>query len=505
MSETIKRVLIANRGEIAVRIARACREMGFGVVAVASEADLHSFHARSADEVVCIGPAPSSESYLRGDEIIRVAKERGCQAIHPGYGFLSQSADFADAVKAAGLIFVGPSGDAMRLMGDKTAARATMMEAGVPVVPGYQGTGEESGAELSAHAEKVGFPLLIKAAAGGGGKGMRIVRRAEDFQASLDAARHEAKSAFGDDRVFLERYIERAHHVEIQVIADSQGNTVHLFERECSAQRRYQKIVEESPSPLLSPAKRAEMGATAVAAAKACGYENAGTVEFLYAPEDESFYFLEMNTRLQVEHPVTELVTGLDIVLTQLLVSQGEPLPFTQDELTQVGHAIECRIYAEDPAAGFAPSTGRVHRFVQPSGPGVRVDAGVESGDVVSVYYDPMVAKLIVHAPDRASAIRRMLLALGDTAVLGIETNLGFLKAILDLDDFHAGRIDTAYVQRELDGWTPPPTQLSVAHLIGAALADSLSRGLDEADSSGGDGDRFSPWSKMDGFRIGEG
>ena len=499
----IQKVLIANRGEIAVRIARACRELGVTSVAVASDADRCAFHTRVADEVVEIGPAPANESYLRGDHVIEVAKARGCDAIHPGYGFLSQSAEFADAVAAAGLIFVGPSGDAMRLMGDKTAARATMEAAGVPVVPGFQGSGNETVEHLADEAAAVGFPLLVKAAAGGGGKGMRIVRTADDLEDALGSARREAESAFGDGRLFLERYVEDAHHVEFQVLADSHGTVMHLFERECSVQRRYQKIIEESPAPLLDDALRGEMARTAVAAATACGYENAGTIEFLVSAADRSFYFLEMNTRLQVEHPVTEWVTGVDLVVEQIRVAAGEPISFKQDELTQRGHAIECRIYAEDPEAGFAPSTGDLHLVHFPLGPGVRVDAGVETGDAVSVYYDPMIAKLIVHADDRDDALRKMRSVLAESAVLGVQHNLAFLQDVLNHPKFVAGEATTTFVDRELTGWKAPEPADKTDALIVAAIFDALDRAVAPSGAEAADTDQFSPWARRDGFRLG--
>jgi acetyl-CoA carboxylase biotin carboxylase subunit len=493
----IRKLLIANRGEIAVRIARACDELGIATVGVASEADRAACHTRSVGEVVEIGPAPARESYLRGERIIAAALERGCDAVHPGYGFLSQSADFADAVERAGLVWVGPPGAAIRLMGDKTAARRAMAAAGVPVVPG------SAGEDLAREAGRVGFPLLVKAAAGGGGKGMRIVREAGELADALESARREAEKAFGDGRLFLERYVEDARHVEIQVLADAQGACVHLFERDCSIQRRYQKLVEESPSPMLDPALRARMGEAAVAATRAAGYVNAGTIEFLVG-KDLSFYFLEMNTRLQVEHPVTEMVTGVDLVEAQIRIAGGAPLWFGQADLAQRGHAIECRVNAEDPAADFAPSTGKVLLARFPRGPGVRVDAGVETGDEVPIHYDPLMAKIIVHAATRDAAIRRMERALARTAILGVATSIPFLRAVLAHPVFRAGEATTAFIGREIAGLRPagaPPDDA----LVVMALAELLAA---DRRGNGGPGETgpaaaFDPWARADGFRPG--
>jgi acetyl-CoA carboxylase biotin carboxylase subunit len=510
----IRKVLIANRGEIAVRIARACREMGIATVAVASDADATALHTRVADEVVLIGAAPAAESYLRGERIIEVARATGCDAIHPAYGFLSQNAAFAEAVEAAGIAFVGPPPSAMRLMGDKGAARASMIAAGVPVVPGYQGTGHEDLATLVAEARKVGFPLLVKALAGGGGKGMRLVEGGgadpdAELAEAIESARREAVKSFGDGRLFIERYVQSAHHVEVQILADAHGTVLHLCERECSIQRRYQKIIEESPSPLLDAALREQVCSTAVAAARACGYVNAGTVEMLVSAADRSFFFLEMNTRLQVEHPVTELVTGIDIVKAQLRVAMGEPLWFAQSDVAQRGHAMEARLYAEDPENGFAPSTGTAALVHLPTGPGVRVDSGLESGDAVSVYYDPMVAKVLVYADDRAGAIARLDAALRDTVVLGIRTNVEFLRSVLAEDAFVRGAATTAFVESEMADWAPAPAGDLNDELIAAAVVEWLeardARGGGGGGGAGADGagDVFSPWARADGFRIG--
>ncbi len=498
------KLLVANRGEIAVRIIRACQELGIRTVAVYSEADAHALHTLLADEAYPIGPPPPTESYLRGDRLVEVALATGCEAVHPGYGFLAENAAFAEAVEAAGLTFVGPPAEAIRLMGDKVAARALMARAGVPVVPGYDGEGEVE-AFLEA-ARALGYPVLVKAAGGGGGRGMRVVASEADLPAALEAARREARSAFGNGRVYLEKFLERPRHVEFQVLADRHGHVVHLFERECSVQRRHQKIIEESPSPLLDEELRRRMGEAAVAAAHAVGYVNAGTVEFLVDAE-RRFYFLEMNTRLQVEHPVTELVVGVDLVKAQLAVAAGEPLPFAQEELSQRGHAIECRIYAEDPARGFLPATGRVARAVEPAGPWVRVDAGITTGDEITYYYDPLIAKLIVWGESRDDALRRMAWALDRYILLGVTTNIAFLREVVRHPAFRRGEVTTDFVARHFAGWQPPQEEVPDEVLIAAALADQLG-GASPADdhhpaNSTGAGDPFSPWAVADSFRPG--
>ncbi len=497
---TLRRVLIANRGEIAVRVARALAERGIESVAVASDVDAGACHVRAADRVVAIGGAKPGESYLRGDVIIAAAKSTGCDAIHPGYGFLSQNATFADAVEAAGIAFIGPGGAAMRLMGDKSAARRAMAAAGVPVVPGFEGNGDESAAVLAKEADRVGFPLLVKASAGGGGRGMRIVRERGALAEALAGARREAEQAFGDGRVFLERFVENARHVEIQVIADARGNCVHLLERECSIQRRYQKIVEESPSPVVDDALRERMGKAAVDAARACGYRNAGTIEFLVAP-DRSFFFLEMNTRLQVEHPVTELVTGIDLVHAQLAVAEGSDLPWRQDAIRGRGHAIECRVNAEDPVADFAPSIGRIHRATWPRLPGVRVDAGYETGDEISRHYDGLIAKVIVHAADRPAAIARMQSALARTAVLGVATNVEYVRAILAHPVFAAGGATTAFIPEHMGGFAAARPSATADEIIALALAEWHATAKPAA--GGHRVERHDPWGARDGFRTG--
>jgi len=499
-----RKILIANRGEIAVRILRVCRELGVQAVAVYSEADRTALHVRLADEAACIGPAAARESYLNSERILQAAKESGAEAIHPGYGFLAENAAFADAVQAAGLVFIGPPPEAIRKMGDKAAARERMQAAGVPVVPGYQG-GDDARA-LQIEAERIGYPVLVKAAAGGGGKGMRVARRPEELPDALDAARREALHAFGDARLIIEHYVANAHHIEFQVLGDQHGNLVHVFERECSVQRRHQKIIEETPSPLLDAGLRADMGAAAVAAAKAVGYTNAGTVEFIVDPKTRQFYFLEMHTRLQVEHPITELAAGLDLAQWQIRIAAGARLAFTQSDLHQRGHAIECRLYAEDPANNFLPATGLLLRFIQPQGPGVRVDSGVTSGDEITIHYDPLIAKLIVHAEDRPAAIRKMRAALRETVLLGVTANAQFLQDVLVHPDFSAGRVHTTWIEATFDGWQPPfcalpPEVLAAAALTQFAAAPGAGGAADGAPP--GD-DPFSPWKAGNNYRMGE-
>jgi 3-methylcrotonyl-CoA carboxylase alpha subunit len=493
------KILIANRGEIAIRIIRACRELGIVAVAVYSDADRRALHVREADEAYTVGPAPAAESYLNVDRIIEVARRCGAQAIHPGYGFLSERAHFARACTAAGLVFIGPSAEAIELMGSKIAAKRLAEAAGVPTSAGYMGD-DQRPARLREEAQRAGFPLLIKASAGGGGKGMRTVRDLAEFDAALEGAQREARAAFGDDAVFLERLIERPRHVEIQVLADTHGGCVHLFERECSIQRRHQKIVEESPSPALSPELRAEMGAAAVRLAQSAGYHNAGTMEFML-DEAGHYYFLEMNTRLQVEHPVTELVAGVDLVQLQIAIAAGERLPFGQADLRQRGHAIEVRVYAEDPHS-FLPSTGRVALFSPPAGPGIRNDAGLASGDEVTVHYDPMLAKLVVWAPDRPAAIARLRRALDDFAVLGVTTNLSLLRGIAANADFAAGATRTDFLAvtglANADFATSqPPAEV----LAAAAIADH-GQGTPGGGRSATDPWQAGPWRLTPGVQL---
>jgi len=442
-----RKVLIANRGEIAVRIAGTLQQMGITAVAIYSEPDARALHVRAADEAYALGGKTSAESYLRIEKIIEIARARGIDAIHPGYGFLSENEDFAQACADAGITFIGPSPQVIREMGDKIVAKEKFVAAGVPVVPGWSGSLDAGVDSIRPHAQKIGYPVLIKAAAGGGGKGMRVVRSEKDLASSLEVAQREARAAFGDGRIFLEKYIDRPRHIEFQIFGDTRGNVVHLFERECSIQRRHQKIIEESPSPAMTPELRKKMGDAAVRAAKAIGYTNAGTVEFML-DEAGQFYFLEVNTRLQVEHPVTEMITQHDLVRAQVLVAAGEELPFSQDELARHGHAIECRIYAEDAQRGFLPSTGTLAHYVPPIGANIRVDSGVGEGSEVSSYYDPMLAKLIVWGSDRAEAITKMDWALSHYVVLGVTTSIPFLRAVISHPEFAAGRLHTQFLEQ---------------------------------------------------------
>jgi len=469
------KVLVANRGEIAVRVMRTLRDLGISPVAIYSEADRHALHVRAADAAVCVGPEASSQSYLVADAVLDAARRTGASAIHPGYGFLSENADFARRVGASGLTWIGPPPDAISMMGDKLTARATVEAAGVPTVPGGSGAITDTGDALEV-ARAVGFPVMLKASAGGGGKGMRLVHTEAEFGASLDAARREAAGAFGDDAVYVEKFITEPHHVEIQVLCDAHGGAVYIGERECSVQRRHQKVVEECPSPFIDEPLRRRMGEVAVAAARACGYVGAGTVEFLVGG-DRGFYFLEMNTRLQVEHPVTELVYGVDLVEQQLRVAAGERLGFRQEELVPRGHAIECRLYAEDPET-FLPSPGRVTGVRWPGGPGVRVDAGIDGHSVVGMAYDPMVAKVCTWGRDRAQAIRRMRRALDETVILGITTNVPLHHRVLAHPDFVAGRYDTGLLGTELPapasadaGWREAVTAAVAIQRLEADLA----------------------------------
>ncbi len=468
----IRKILVANRGEIAVRIMHTARQLGILTVAVYSEADAQALHVRTADEAVGIGPPEPSQSYLNGEKIIRAALERGADAIHPGYGFLSENADFARAVTAAGLTFIGPPAAAITLMGDKLAARRLARKMGVNVLSGTDAPVRDAEAARSV-AEQIGFPVLLKAAAGGGGKGMRIVRAAKDLPEHLERAQSEARSAFGDDAVFIEKYLESPHHIEIQIFRDAHGQGVYLFERECSIQRRHQKVIEEAPSPLMTPQLRREMGAAALRLAEACNYVGAGTVEFL-VDDDRNYYFLEMNTRLQVEHPVTEMITGQDLVAWQIAVAEGKPLPLRQEDLSIKGHAIELRVYAEDPAEGFFPSTGRLFRYAMPRMPYVRVDTGVETGDEVSRYYDPLLAKLIVWGRSRAEALRRMKAAIDAYEVGGVRTTLPFGLFVMNHPAFVEGRYNTHFVESHFRPEALPAWPESVERAA-VALAHHLS------------------------------
>jgi len=462
-----KKILVANRGEIAVRVIRACRDMGIRSVAVFSEADRAALHVLMADEAWPIGGAPARESYLAVERIMQAVRRSGAEAVHPGYGFLAENAAFARACEDAGIAFIGPPSRAMERMGEKTSARRLATEAGVPVVPGS--LEPLAGAAVRAEAERLGFPVMLKAAAGGGGKGLRLVPSLAGLDAAVERAQSEALSAFGDGRVYVEKALARPRHVEIQVLADAQGSVVHLFERECSIQRRHQKLVEESPSPFLDPPLRARMGELAVALARRAGYVNAGTLEFLVDEEREP-YFLEMNTRLQVEHPVTEMVTGLDLVQLQIRIAQGERLPFAQEDLRQRGHAVECRVYAEDPAQGFLPSPGRIVALRVPSGPGIRDDSGVYAGAEVSSHYDPLVSKLVAWGADRAQALRRLERALGEYTVQGIRTTLPFFRRLLRDPGFRAGDYDTGLVARLLAEGEPSAERPWPVAVVAAAI-----------------------------------
>ncbi|GAA0283873.1 acetyl-CoA carboxylase biotin carboxylase subunit [Streptomyces polychromogenes] len=489
-------VLVANRGEIAVRVIRTLRELGIRSVAVFSDADADARHVREADTAVRIGPAAAAESYLSVEKLLDAARRTGAEAVHPGYGFLAENAAFAQACAEAGLAFIGPPASAISLMGDKIRAKETVKAAGVPVVPGSSGSGL-SDAELVEAAEKIGMPVLLKPSAGGGGKGMRLVRDAGLLTEEIAAARREARSSFGDDTLLVERWVDRPRHIEIQVLADAHGNVVHLGERECSLQRRHQKVIEEAPSVLLTPEIRAAMGAAAVEAARSCGYVGAGTVEFIVPGGDpSSYYFMEMNTRLQVEHPVTELVTGLDLVEQQLRVAAGAELGFGQDDVRLTGHAIEARVCAEDPARGFLPSGGTVLALSEPSGGAVRTDSGLVAGVDTGSTYDPMLSKVIVHGPDRATALRMLRGALADTVILGVQTNAGFLRRLLAHPDVVSGNLDTGLVERDLSGLLPegvPPEVYAAA----ALLAQASPAGPDRT------GAWADPFSAADGWRLG--
>ena len=495
------KILIANRGEIACRVIRTAKRLGIRTASVYSDADSASLHVALADEAYRIGPAPARESYLKADAILEAAARSGAQAVHPGYGFLSENAGFAEACTGAGIVFIGPPAAAIRSMGSKSAAKEIMKGAGVPLVPGYHGANQDPGF-LRQEADRIGFPVLVKASAGGGGKGMRAVLRAADFDDALAGARREALASFGDDRVLLERYLTRPRHVEIQVFAEAGGNVVHLFERDCSIQRRHQKVLEEAPAPGVKAGLRAEMGAAAVAAARAIGYVGAGTVEFLL-DEDGSFYFMEMNTRLQVEHPVTEMVTGQDLVEWQIRVAAGEPLPRTQKELAIGGHAIEARIYAEDPARGFLPSTGRLAHLRTPGeSANVRIDTGVRQGDEVSIHYDPMIAKLIVWDSDRAGALRRLRQALADCQVVGVTTNIGFLERVAAHSAYAAGELDTGFIERHRAGLFPDPRPATDRTLALACLDVLLRRAEEAKRAACASRDPYSPWHLTSGWRL---
>jgi 3-methylcrotonyl-CoA carboxylase alpha subunit len=502
-----RKVLIANRGEIACRVIAAARALGVRTVAVYSDADRGARHVAFADEARRVGPPEARASYLNVEAILAAARDTGAEAIHPGYGFLSENEDFAAACAMAGIVFIGPTPEAIAAMGDKSAAKRLMEKAGVPLVPGYHGENQDP-AFLQKQADKVGYPVLIKAAAGGGGKGMRIVQDATGFAAALDSAKREAKSSFGDERVLIETYLQRPRHIEVQVFGDTHGNVISLFERDCSVQRRHQKVLEEAPAPGLSPGRRKAMGEAAVAAAKSIGYTGAGTVEFI-AAQDGTFYFMEMNTRLQVEHPVTEMITGVDLVKLQLAVAAGDPIPFRQNQIQIRGHAMEARIYAENPAKGFLPSTGTLRHlraprgceFAPDAGP-VRVDSGVRQGDAITPHYDPMIAKLIVWGEDRAIALGRMRAALADYEIVGVATNVEFLARTVAGKAFSSADLDTGLIEHSRAELFPVDAGASDEDLAAAALAELLAEQAQSAAAAKASGDPHSPWNIVDGWRL---
>jgi acetyl-CoA carboxylase biotin carboxylase subunit len=515
------RILIANRGEIAIRIMRACRELGVKTVAVYSEADKNALHLQHADETVLLGASAPKESYLNADKIIEAAKKTKADAIHPGYGFLSENASFALEVESAKLTFIGPSAESIRAMGDKAESKIKMKATGVPTVPGFEESAGQapyrddkaSAEQFKEAAHKIGYPVLVKAAAGGGGKGMRVVNAENELSEAIESARREALNSFGDGRLLIEKYLADAHHIEIQVFGDQHGNLIHLFERECSVQRRHQKIIEETPSILLTPKLREQIGRAAVAAAGAVGYFNAGTVEFIFDPKTSEYYFLEMNTRLQVEHPLTELVAGIDLVQWQIRVAAGEKFPFKQSDFIQRGHAVECRVYAEDPANGFLPSTGTLLQYIEPHGPGIRVDSGFTMGSQVTHFYDPLLAKLIVHAENREAAVQRMQTALKEFVVHGVVTNIDFMQAVLAHEDFAKGKVTTRWVEKTMESGSLNARQGALAysqelapalHMIAAALADVVFAGAKSQPAVSNETDPFSPWKQTNNFRVSE-
>jgi len=493
-----KKILIANRGEIALRVMRTCREMDIATVAVYSDADARALHVLEADEAVHIGPAEPSQSYLDIDRIMAAAKKTGAEAIHPGYGFLAENAPFAKRCAREGLVFIGPPAEVIGDLGDKITARQIMQKGGVPVIPGMTAAADDP-ADWAAHADQIGYPVLIKAAAGGGGKGMRVVTDPADLTSACEEASREAAAAFGSGTIYMEKFLARSRHVEIQILADSRGQVIHLFERECSIQRRHQKIIEETPSPALNGQLRAAMGQAAVAAAKAAGYINAGTVEFILDP-DGNFYFLEVNTRLQVEHPITEMITGVDLVRQQIEIAAGSPLNLAQADLSGRGHAIECRIYAEDPEQNFMPSPGRIAFLQEPTGTGVRNDCGIYSGVEVPVEYDPILSKLVVHAETREQAVRRMIRALETYAVLGVKTAIGFLLDVLNSRPFAEGETYTDFIDTHFADWTPDNAALDLAAI--AYAADTMAPKTRIAAVNTAPAVQPGPWQTLANWRL---
>lgn len=496
----IKKVLVANRGEIAVRIIRACQELGIKTVAIYSDVDNNAPHVNLADESFNLGDPTPIESYLNIPKIIRVAQDFKVDAIHPGYGFLAENPDFANSCKDVDIKFIGPSPEVISLMGDKIAAKKTMTKAGVPVIPGYHGPKQDK-KSLEKEAEKIGYPLLVKAAAGGGGKGMRIVHSEDTLEQSIESAKHESKSAFGNDAIFLEKYIDKPRHIEFQILGDEFGNVINLFERECSIQRRHQKIIEETPSPVITKELREKMGKAAVAAAKAVGYTNAGTVEFMI-DANLNFYFMEMNTRLQVEHPITEMTTGIDLVKWQLRIASKMKLTLKQNEIFQRGHAIECRIYAENPANGFLPSTGVLTKVEAPVGPNIRDDSGIYTGMEITPYYDPMLAKLVTYSENREDNINKMIWALSQYVILGVTTNISFLKEVIQHKQFGKGNITTHFIEDYFKHWTTRKNGLPTDAIIALAVFDSIHTKSQEIVRYK-EADPHSPWKHVGRWRVG--
>ncbi len=496
----IKKILIANRGEIAVRIIKACQEMNIKTVAIYSNVDSDAPHVHLADETIDLGDPTPIESYLNIPKIIKIAQETKAQAIHPGYGFLAENPDFAKSCSDVGIKFIGPESNVLALMGDKIEAKKTMEKAGVPVIPGYHGEKQDE-SSLIKEGKKIGFPLLVKAASGGGGKGMRIVHSEDLLKESIESAKRESKSSFGDDTVFLEKYLDKPRHIEFQILADEHGNIVHLFERECSIQRRHQKIIEETPSPVMNSNLREKMGLAAVSAAKTVGYTNAGTVEFM-VDGNLNFYFMEMNTRLQVEHPITEMTTGIDLVKWQIRIASGMKLTIKQNDLIQRGHAIECRIYAEDPSNGFLPSVGTLEKVVVPTGPNIRDDSGINTGLKVTPYYDPMLAKLVTYSENRQENINKMIWALSRYVVLGVTTNVPFLKKILEHEEFKKGNITTHFIDNYFKDWTTKKRGLPVDAIIALAVYDSMHSKAQEIVRYKEE-DPHSPWKHVGRWRVG--
>ena len=495
-----KKILIANRGEIAVRIIKACQEMGIRTVAIYSKVDKDAPHVQLADEAINIGDPIPLESYLNIPKIIKIAKETGSEAIHPGYGFLAENPDFAKSCFDTGIKFIGPTAKVISLMGDKIAAKKLMEKAKVPVIPGYHGEKQDT-SSLIKEGKKIGFPLLVKAAAGGGGKGMKIVQSEKLLEESIESAKRESKSAFGDNTVFLEKYLDKPRHIEFQILADEHGNVIHLFERECSIQRRHQKIIEETPSPIMTKELRDKIGKAAVNAAKAVGYTNAGTVEFM-VDGNLNYYFMEMNTRLQVEHPITEMTTGIDLAKWQLRIAAGDKLTLKQNDLSQRGHAIECRIYAEDPANGFLPSIGRLTKVEAPIGPNIRDDSGIYSGMEVTSYYDPMLAKLVTYSENRNDNIKKMIWALSHYIVFGVTTNITFLKEVLNHEEFKKGNITTHFIDNFFKDWTVTKDGLPIDAIIALAVYDSIHTKSKEIVRYKEE-DPHSPWKHVGRWRVG--